>query len=166
MARNEITCPFPPQNQPLLSQKTLVRRRSTCTHGGFAQGALVGGGGIVVCAAAAAAAAESPPFAVRGGVPLLAGVGLEPDGRGNRVGCGPALVAAAACLLPAHGATVPDSAPAGGVPLVAGGASVLSDGSIIVVDPLAQGAAVPTAGPGTVGAALLVVLVSAPGPDT
>lgn len=162
MARNEITYPFSPQEPTSpFPPETLVRRRSTCTHGGFAQGALVGGGGIVVCAAA-----ESPPFAVRGGGPLLAGVGLEPDGWGNRVGCGPAPVAAAACLRPAHGATVPDSAPAGGVPLLAGGASVLSDGSIIVVDPLAQGAAVPTAGPGTVGAALLVVLVSAPGPDT
>ncbi len=121
---------------------------STCTYGGFAQGAFVGGG-IIDCAALA----ESSPCAFSGGVPLFAGVGLVPDW-GNLVG-GKAALVAADCLL-AQGTTVPDSAPADGVPLRAHGAVVPSPGSIIAVGPLAQGAAVPTAGLGMSGDPLLV----------
>ena len=76
-------------------------------------------------------------------LPAAAGGGLGVDGWGDLVGAEFVPVDVGFCRLPA---TVPDSAPAAGVPLGARWASGLQDGSSIAVGPVAQGAAVPTAG--------------------
>lgn len=87
-------------------------------------------------------------------MPFFAGVDLfGPDGGSLVVGC-----------LLVQGATVPDSAPDGGVPLLVHGASAScpEPGSIIEVGPLGQGAVVPTVGLGG-GGGLLVRGAVGPG---